>query len=31
MAFILGLVLFIVIAGIVDGGLPWPRPGGRES
>jgi hypothetical protein len=30
MAFILGLILFIVIAGIVDAGLPWPRPGGRS-
>jgi hypothetical protein len=29
MAFILGLILFIVVAGIVDAGLPWPRPGDR--
>jgi hypothetical protein len=31
MAFILALLLFIVVAGIVDGGLPWPRPEGRQS
>jgi hypothetical protein len=29
MAFIIGLVLFIVVAGIVDAGLPWPRPEDR--
>jgi hypothetical protein len=28
MAFFLGLTLFIVFAGIVDAGLPWPPPGG---
>jgi hypothetical protein len=27
MSFILGLILFVVVAGIIDGKLPWPRPG----
>jgi hypothetical protein len=26
MSFILGLVLFVVVAGIIDAKLPWPRP-----
>ena len=26
-AFIIGLLLFIVLAGLVDSGLPWPRSG----
>jgi hypothetical protein len=26
MAFILGLVLFIIVLGAVDARLPWPRP-----
>jgi hypothetical protein len=26
MSFILGLVLFVVVAGIMDAKLPWPRP-----
>jgi hypothetical protein len=27
MSFILGLILFVVVAGIIDAKLPWPRPG----
>jgi hypothetical protein len=27
MSFILGLLLFVVVAGIIDGKLPWPRSG----
>jgi len=26
MAFILGTILFVVVAGWVDAGLPWPDP-----
>jgi hypothetical protein len=25
MSFILGLILFVVVAGIIDAKLPWPR------
>ena len=25
-AFILGTLLFVVVAGVVDAGLPWPDP-----
>lgn len=28
MQFILALVLFIVVLGIIDARLPWPTPGG---
>jgi hypothetical protein len=27
MQFINALVLFVVVAGLIDRGLPWPRPG----
>jgi hypothetical protein len=27
MQFIIALVLFVVVAGLIDRGLPWPRPG----
>jgi hypothetical protein len=27
MAFIIGLVLFIIVVGFIDSGLPWPRSG----
>ncbi len=27
MQFILALILFIVVLGIIDARLPWPRPG----
>jgi len=26
MQFFLALILFVIAAGIVDGGVPWPRP-----
>jgi hypothetical protein len=26
MSFVLGLILFVVVAGIIDAKLPWPRP-----
>jgi hypothetical protein len=26
LAFILGTLLFVVVAGVVDAGLPWPDP-----
>ena len=25
MQFILGVVLFVIIVGVVDAGVPWPR------
>jgi hypothetical protein len=27
MAFFLGLILFVVVVGALDGRFPWPRPG----
>jgi hypothetical protein len=27
MQFIIALVLFVVVAGLIDRGLPWPHPG----
>ncbi len=29
MSFLLGLLLFVVVVGILDAKLPWPRP--RET
>lgn len=29
MHFILALVLFVVVVGWIDAGLPWPKPGSR--
>ena len=26
MSFVLALLLFVVVAGIIDAKLPWPRP-----
>ena len=26
MQFIIGLILFVVVAGVADSGLPWPKP-----
>jgi hypothetical protein len=26
MSFFLGLILFVVVAGVIDAKLPWPRP-----
>jgi hypothetical protein len=31
MSFIVGTVLFVVVLGIIDSRLPWPRPGNREG
>lgn len=31
MSFILGLLLFVVVAGIIDARLPWPRPGAARA
>jgi hypothetical protein len=30
MSFILGLILFVVVAGIIDAKLPWPRARATE-
>jgi hypothetical protein len=30
MSFILGTVLFVVVIGILDARLPWPRSKGRS-
>jgi hypothetical protein len=27
MSFILGIILFVVVAGRMDARLPWPKPG----
>jgi hypothetical protein len=26
MSFILGILLFVVVIGVIDARLPWPRP-----
>jgi hypothetical protein len=26
MQFIIALVLFVIVAGLIDSGLPWPKP-----
>jgi hypothetical protein len=31
MSFLLGLLLFVVVAGIIDAKLPWPRPERRPE
>jgi len=31
MSFVLGLLLFVVVVGILDAKLPWPRPGRTEK
>jgi hypothetical protein len=31
MSFVVGLLLFVVVVGILDAKLPWPRPGHRET
>ena len=31
MQFILGVVLFVVVVGIVDAGVPWPRCKVKET
>jgi hypothetical protein len=30
MAFILGVIFFVIIVGLVDAGLPWPAPEGAS-
>lgn len=30
MSFFVGLLLFVVVVGILDAKLPWPRPRGTE-
>jgi hypothetical protein len=30
MSFLLGLLLFVVVVGIIDAKLPWPRGGDGE-
>ena len=30
MAFMLGIVLFVVVSGLVDRRLPWPSPKNRK-
>ena len=31
MSFFLGLLLFVVVVGIIDAKLPWPRPRDGEK
>jgi hypothetical protein len=31
MSFILGLILFVVVIGVVDSRLPWPTAVGRRT
>jgi hypothetical protein len=31
MQFILGVILFVVVIGALDAGLPWPRCGSRGA
>jgi hypothetical protein len=31
MQFIIGVIFFVVVVGIVDVGLPWPRCGSAET
>ena len=31
MQFILGVVLFVVVVGVIDAGVPWPRCGAKET
>jgi hypothetical protein len=31
MSFMVGTVLFVVVLGIIDSRLPWPRPGSRRG
>jgi hypothetical protein len=30
MQFILGVIFFVIVVGLVDAGLPWPAPKGRS-
>jgi hypothetical protein len=31
MSFVLGLVFFVVVVGVIDARLPWPKPKSRAS
>ena len=31
MQFILGVILFVIVIGAVDAGVPWPRCGAKET
>lgn len=31
MAFILGVILFVLVVGWIDAGLPWPDPRNRDG
>jgi hypothetical protein len=31
MQFILGVFLFVVVIGVIDAGLPWPRCGAKGA
>jgi len=31
MAFVVALLLFVVVVGVLDARLPWPRPGRKEK
>jgi hypothetical protein len=31
MSFIVGLILFVVVIGLLDRRIPWPSPGRPES
>lgn len=31
MQFIVGVIFFVVVVGIIDAGLPWPRCGSPET
>jgi hypothetical protein len=30
MQFILALILFVIVLGVIDARLPWPPPGGTK-
>jgi hypothetical protein len=31
MGFIVGVILFVVVIGMLDARLPWPKPAGAED
>jgi hypothetical protein len=31
MGFIVGVILFVIVVGVLDAKLPWPKPAGRED
>lgn len=30
MGFVVGVILFVIVIGILDNRLPWPDPGSKE-